>query len=454
MTRIVALAICALCAVSCADHRAAVAAALHQRLEADARKATLTRNLCARTGDPACAKRANEIWKDLTAFYDARGGEPVWVNGSRPGSAATIAIAALSRASEHGLDPERYGASSLKAEVANVKSADQLAEFESKLTAALLALGRDVAVGVAGPAPSGVGDRRRSPPDIAANLGSVVDEGDVTLWPDDVRPKHPQYAALQAALARDPASTDRPVIALNLERWRWMPDVADDYVLVNVPSFHMWVYESGRPALDSKVIVGRLGDETPIFSADMTTVVFSPYWNIPESIAEGETVPSIVKNPAYLAKSRIDVLRRTSNGVERVDPESVDWNDPAETSTISLRQRPGPGNALGNVKFLLPNKNNVYLHDTPTLKLFERNGRAFSHGCIRVHEPMELAQYLLRDDPKWTPDAIKKAMHSGDEQGVQLKSPLPVHIVYFTAWAEPDGTVKRLLDVYSLDRRR
>jgi L,D-transpeptidase YcbB len=185
----------------------------------------------------------------------------------------------------------------------------------------------------------------------------------------------------------------------------------------------------------------------------MTTVIFSPYWNIPESIAEGETVPSIMKNPEYLAKNKIEVLRRTDAGVERVDPASVDWNDASETSSLSLRQRPGPGNALGNIKFLLPNRHNVYLHDTPSHSLFNKTGRALSHGCVRVQQPVELAQYILRDEPKWTDEAIRIAMNSGDEQGVKLKRPLPVHIVYFTAWAEPDGQVALLKDVYSRDRR-
>jgi murein L,D-transpeptidase YcbB/YkuD len=157
-------------------------------------------------------------------------------------------------------------------------------------------------------------------------------------------------------------------------------DFGARYVLVNVPSFHLWVIEGQRPVIDSKVIVGRIGDETPLFSAPMTNIIFSPYWNIPESIAEGETVPSIVKNPAYLAKNNIEVLKRTGGTVTRVDPASVDWSDASETSEISLRQRPGPGNALGNIKFLLPNKNNVYLHDTPTHNLFAKDGRALSHG--------------------------------------------------------------------------
>jgi len=468
-------------AVSCAEkNRALVVTAVGRAMSDDARQKALTERLCGTRQVAACTARSNDVWTDVRAFYQNRGGEPAWVNGRKPGKAAAVALSAFNRAAEHGLDAEKYGASSLKAEVARLgdlssaseKAAEELANFETDLTAALLALGRDVAIGRPGPPPAGVGDRKRTPPDIAARLASVIDEGDFTAWPDDVRPAHPQYAALQEALAKTIAPATEPAVtppsappatstprdqaralAINLERWRWMPDdFGARYVLVNVPSFHLWVIEGQRPVIDSKVIVGKIGDETPIFSAGMTNVIFSPYWNIPESIAEGETVPSIVKNPAYLAKNNIEVLKRSGGTVTRVDPASIDWSDASETSEISLRQRPGPGNALGNIKFLLPNRNNVYLHDTPTHNLFSKDGRALSHGCVRVHEPVELAQYVLADEPKWTEEAIRKAMNSGDEQSVKLKAPLPVHIVYFTVWAAPDGSLEFLKDVYGRDR--
>jgi murein L,D-transpeptidase YcbB/YkuD len=473
LTTLVVAMVVTLGAMSCAEkNRALVVTAVDRAITDDARKKAFTERSCGARAVAACPKRADDVWADVRAFYQQREGEPVWVNGRKPGSAATIAVAAFNRAAEHGLDAEKYGASLLKNELtrlgdvssASEAAAAELANFETDLTAALLALGRDVAIGRPGPPPAGVGDRKRTPPDFAARLAAVIDEGDFTAWPDDVRPVHAQYAAIQTALAAaagapaegaaappDPARAR--VLALNLERWRRMPDdLGARYVLVNVPSFHLWVFEGARPVLDSKVIVGKLGDETPIFSADMVNVIFSPYWNIPESIAEGETVPSIIRNPAYLAKNNIEVLRRSGGTVEKVDPSSVDWNNASETSEISLRQRPGPGNALGNIKFLLPNRHNVYLHDTPTHNLFNKDGRALSHGCVRVHQPVELAKYVLAGDSKWTEEAIRKAMNSGDEQAVKLNAPLPVHIVYFTVWAAPDGSVEFLKDVYGRDR--
>jgi murein L,D-transpeptidase YcbB/YkuD len=496
-------------AASCASRsQAGVTAELQQALSAGAAGSAPHLKLCPPRASTACAQRLKDVWTDVRSFYEKRSGEPVWVTGSAPGSAAAIALGAFARAAEHGLDAEAYGATALRTEAARLREAPQtdatateLARFESGLTAGLLALGRDVALGRPGGPPAGVGaERRRKAPDIATRFAAVIDEGDFSAWPDDVRPVHPQYAALQKALGAlqaksntpstapappavprsEPASPSRNpaglvqatgqaggrsgaravtvtnqtrLLALNLERWRWMPDdFGDRHVIVNVPQYHLYVREAGRTALGSRVIVGKLGDETPLFSADMTHVVLSPYWNIPESIAEGETVPSIVRNPAFLAKNNIEVLRRSDGGVERVDPASVNWNNPAETSELSLRQRPGPGNALGHIKFMFPNRYSVYLHDTPTDNLFDRAGRAFSHGCVRVAEPVALAKYVLADDPKWDEPAIEKAMHSGQEQSVKLKRSLPVHIVYFTAWADDAGNVSFLDDVYGRDR--
>ena len=386
----------------------------------------------------------------VRAFYFTRGGEPVWVNGKEPTSAATVALGAFARAREHGFDPEKYGATTLRARAEKLRNTSpngaapgDLAKFDFDLTKSLLALGRDVAAGRE---------------DVVASLAAVIDEGDFSAWPDDVRPPHPQYAALQQVLSTMTAAgtTADPnrvrLIRLNMERWRQQPDPGARYVLVNIPQYHLFVFENDRAVFDSKVIVGKPGDETPVFSADMIQVVLSPYWNIPESIAEGETVPSIVKNPSYLTRNGIEVLRRTESGTERVDPSSVDWNNPSETSALSLRQRPGPGNALGHIKFLLPNRHSVYLHDTPTDNLFARAGRAFSHGCVRVEQPVALAKYVLQDQPEWTEEAIKKAMVSGVEKSVKLTRPLPVHIVYVTVWVDDAGTPQFLQDVYHRDK--
>jgi murein L,D-transpeptidase YcbB/YkuD len=180
-------------------------------------------------------------------------------------------------------------------------------------------------------------------------------------------------------------------------------------------------------------------------------VVFSPYWNIPDSIVEGETAPAVARDPAYLAKNNIEILDTGKGGATPVDFASVNWDDPAQLKHLAFRQRPGASNALGHVKFLFPNEFDVYLHDTPADALFARPGRAFSHGCVRVEEPEALAKYVLRGDPDWDDAKILEAMNAGVEKSVKLQEKIPVHIVYFTAWVDENGGLHFQPDVYHYD---
>ena len=394
---------------------------------------------------------------DVRAFYKLQSDQAIWVD-DKVTAAVTEALAALKRASQHGLDPERYHTAALEERAATLEaakapgaSATDLVKFEIDVTSALLALGRDVARGQSGPkAP----ESARAPIEVGAKLAEALETGELGAWPDRVRPVHPQYAALQKLLAAGGQPPDRVrQIANAMNGWRLLPDdLGARHIIVNIPQFHLFVRDGGKTVVDTKVVVGKEGDETPVFSADMTSVILSPYWNIPESIATGETIPSIIKDPAYLAKNNLEVLRRSGGTTERVDPESVDWSKPEDIEALSIRQKPGPGNALGHVKFMLPNKYAVYLHDTPAHTLFDRRGRAFSHGCVRLEEPLELAKYVIGEDPAWTEAAIRQAMYAGVEREVKLKRPLPVHIVYFTAWVDDAGTPQFFEDVYGRHR--
>lgn len=245
-------------------------------------------------------------------------------------------------------------------------------------------------------------------------------------------------------------------VAINLERWRWAPaDFGTRHILVNIPAYRLFARENGQSVMTMRVVVGKAAASlrTPVFSAPMTSVIFSPYWNIPDTIAAGETAPAVVKDPAYLAKNNIDILRITTSGAEPVDPSSVDWKNPAAIRELAFRQRPGAQNALGHVKFLLENPFNIYLHDTPADNLFARAGRALSHGCIRLEEPEALAKYVLRDFPEWDDEEIRAAEHAGVEKPVKLKEPIPVHIVYFTAWVDEGGGLNLYPDVYRYDKK-
>jgi murein L,D-transpeptidase YcbB/YkuD len=238
-------------------------------------------------------------------------------------------------------------------------------------------------------------------------------------------------------------------ILLNLERWRWLPRLLGArHVRVNVPAYRLDVVEYGRIAMTMRVVVGKPDNPTPIFSDRMTHLIFSPYWNVPERIAREETMPQIARDPAYLERNNMEVV---STSGEVLDPETVDWTSEDE---FRIRQRPGAANALGYVKFMFPNEFNVYLHDTPADRLFALDERGFSHGCVRVERPVELARYVLRNRTEWTPTRIQEAMHAGVERTVNLEEPIPVHIVYGTAWVDEVGVTNFREDVYGHDRRQ
>jgi len=243
------------------------------------------------------------------------------------------------------------------------------------------------------------------------------------------------------------------LIELNLERWRWLPqDLGQRHLLVNVPGFRLHVSDSGEEVLAMRVIVGRVVRRTPVFSDVMRYLVFSPSWEVPPTILRQDKLPEIRRNPAYPVQQNMRVFQLGGGSWSEVDPGAVDWAR-ATASTIRLRQRPGPDNALGLVKFMFPNRFNIYLHDTPSRELFARSQRDFSSGCIRVERPAALATYLLRDDPAWTPEAVAAAMESGLERTVTLPRPIPVHIQYWTAFVGTDGAVEFRADIYGRDVR-
>jgi murein L,D-transpeptidase YcbB/YkuD len=238
-------------------------------------------------------------------------------------------------------------------------------------------------------------------------------------------------------------------IELNLERWRWLPEsFGERHIVVNVPTFTLVAVENGKPALTMRVVAGEQENPTPIFSDQMTTVVFSPYWNIPDTIARKETIPAVLRDPDYLRKNDLELVR----GSEVVHPGSVDWTD--DDPDFRIRQRPGARNSLGQVKFMFPNQFDVYLHDTPADRLFNEPQRSFSHGCVRVERPRALAQWVLAGQEEWTAEKIDAAMRSGQERHVAIERKVPVYIVYQTAWVDGDGTVQFANDLYGHDARQ
>ena len=238
-------------------------------------------------------------------------------------------------------------------------------------------------------------------------------------------------------------------IVANMEMWRWMPeDLGDVHVVVNVPEFRLRIVNAGKTTHTTKVIVGKVRYQTPIFSDEMEHVVVNPYWNVPYSIAKNEMLSSIRANPmGYLQSRGYEVLY---NG-RRIHPASIYW-DTETVKRVHIRQRPGAGNALGRVKFLFPNKHAVYLHDTPSRSLFKKDQRAFSHGCIRVNHPLKFADALLTADKTVSGKQIRNLLGK-KERWVNLDRHIPVHISYFTTWVDGSGTLRTARDIYGHEKK-
>ncbi|SHK70033.1 L,D-transpeptidase family protein [Hymenobacter psychrotolerans] len=244
-------------------------------------------------------------------------------------------------------------------------------------------------------------------------------------------------------------------LILNMERWRWIPKRFEpNYLLVNIPDYKLHMIENNKEVFDMRVIVGKALNATPVFSDKMEYVVLAPYWNVPFSIIDKELRPKLAADPhGTLDRLDMEVVKGSGSKATPVDPGSINWASltPA-TWKYTLRRRPGPKNDLGDVKFIFPNSNDVYLHDTPNDQLFSQAKRGFSHGCVRVEEPLKLAEYLLRNKPGWDMAKIEETIAAGEEKYVSLKEHLPVYLVYFTAWVDQSGNVHFRDDIYGHDK--
>ena len=239
-------------------------------------------------------------------------------------------------------------------------------------------------------------------------------------------------------------------LELSLERMRWLPDLSGGpFIAVNLPSFRLWAFKevNAPPVLATHVIVGKsaVRMQTPLFTGTLRYIEFNPYWNVPPSILRAEIVPALLRDPEYLVKNDMEVV---GAGAQHVNPATL---AALRAGSLRVRQRPGPRNALGAIKFALPNAMNIYLHSTPARELFARSRRDFSHGCIRVEDTVALANFVLKDQAGWTSEAVAAAMAPGANRTVQLKSSMPVVIFYTTAIVGQDGRPLFPDDVYRLD---
>ncbi|MCG7394369.1 L,D-transpeptidase family protein [Microvirga sp. ACRRW] len=447
----------------------------------------------------------------LTAFYAQAERPLAWSQDGAFTSAAMGAVARIKAADEDGLDPTDYPLPDLK--LRKEASPAQWAEADLKFSAAVIRYARDARGGRIEPSRlSALATPKLAIPEADEVLKKVAFAKDANAALSSYNPPHAGYRALKERLAELRAShpsqpsvrvpkgpalrvgmkdprvplirarfnlkdddkhtiyderlasavaafqkekglptngvlTAQTVAALsgpslaqreaeliaNMERWRWLPeDLGERHILVNVPEFRLQLSEDGKVTHETRVIVGKEQSQTPIFSEDMKYLVVNPSWTIPPSIMKKEILPALANDPDYAAKKGYRIIRRGNS--------------------ISVQQPPGERNALGFVKFMFPNQHAVYLHDTPNRNLFSATRRAFSHGCVRVDKPFELAEAVMGEGAKWDEKRLKSLIGKG-ERTVHLPKPLPVHLAYFTVAVDEKGSLKSFPDLYGLDQK-
>jgi murein L,D-transpeptidase YcbB/YkuD len=241
-------------------------------------------------------------------------------------------------------------------------------------------------------------------------------------------------------------------IRVNLERARWvLRNVTDDFVVVNIAGFRVWLVRNGEPVWTTRAQVGKQYRMTPVFASKMKYLVFNPTWTVPPGILSKDILPKLKSDPGYLETKHLRVIDGQGG---TVDPGTIDFSSyTSRTFPYQLRQDPGPWNALGQVKFIFPNPHFVFLHDTPSKSLFERRDRSFSSGCIRTENPLELAELLLDDPERWSRKTIQEVLDGKSSRTVFLKEPMPVLLLYWTVIVSKEGEVLFLRDVYGRDDR-
>ncbi|MBX3511001.1 MAG: L,D-transpeptidase family protein [Hyphomonadaceae bacterium] len=370
--------------------------------------------------------------------------------------------AATQVAAAHGLPTESEALALIdRLEPLSLRDGDMARRLDAAADALFARLASNFAIGAVDPVQTDPDWRiaRPPPPDAIALRRAVMEGGDVSDTLSALLPNAPDYAILAAELARVQAEPDGAVDAgglskqarvdrlrASLERWRWLPrGMPPRRIDVLVPLFELRMRD-GETSTRHAVIVGARRTQSPSFAAAIETITLNPTWTPPSSIVHGELLPRFRRNPNAAAAEDFDVI---DDSGRIIDPADVDWR--ARPFPYTLRQRAGPGNALGRLRFDLPNPYAVFLHDTPSRGLFERDDRALSHGCIRVSEPVRLAANVL-GDPMWDEPALDTAIEGGATQVITLGVPLPIYVLYLTAAPEQEGAVRYGEDIYDRDR--
>lgn len=422
--------------------------------------------ILARLADASTFKgAAREDREALAAFYTEHPDALLWTAADGPNAKAKRAISELQAAANYGLSGKDSYAVATPASFAGV---DAQAEHEVSLSLALMTYARHARGGRIDPTQLSkmidMKPRPFAPKSVIASLAGAEDPAAVMR---EFHPQHEGFKRLQAALAtaheRGAPSGDIQRIEVNLERWRWLPDdLGAFHVVNNIPEQLTRVFDNGKVVLTEKIVVGKTNSPTPVMSADMQFVIFHPSWGVPSGIKSNELGPMLKRasernqeffgggDNASRALGRHQ-LKVSLNGRD-VNPDSIDWSR-VDVRQFHFTQPPSAQNVLGVVKFRFPNKYDVYMHDTTERNLFGAGLRAFSHGCMRVQNPIRLAEAILGHDKGWSSDKVRSFVPGGRTADITLEKPVPVHLVYFTASVDDAGALHTHGDLYGMDSR-
>jgi len=412
-----------------------------------------------RLEDPALRKGAHaDDLAAVEAFYANHSGPALWVTSAGLDPKAQAIVGALAKADDWGLDARVF---SVPPADYQPSMAEDQAAAEIAVSLAVLKYARQARGGRANPsALSELIDQTAPLRDPATVLTEIAASDTPDTYLTGLQPKHQQFEYLRQALLKaradgeaDPKQIRK--ILINMERWRWMPeDLGSFYVWLNTPEFMMYVVKDGKAIHSEKIVVGQLVYATPVFSADMKTIVFNPEWTVPPTIVRENLLPKLRGGGGGWFSSNTAILKQHGLKVrykgKEVDPSKIDWKT-VNMGAIAFTQAPGPTNVLGKVKFIYPNKHIVYMHDTIKRDLLKKTVRAEGHNCPRVDNPGTVAAVLLAEDKGWPKAKVDQLMDKGYDASVSLDHHIPVHTTYFTAVADADGKVKTYADIYKLD---
>jgi len=429
-----------------------------QTVETPAAATPVVASIRTKLADPALRKDASsEDLAALEAFYNARG-EAVWMTDMGFSSEAQAAMDEMLKADDWGLSSAAFD---LPSAGDLPDSVDKQALGEIKLDLAILKYARYARGGRTDPDKLKNVDMTPTFRDPKTVLIEIADAPEPDVYLQSLHPKHEQFQRLHQALLKARAESEAGAkprnmqrIVVNMERWRWMPEnLGALYVQINIPEFMVYVVKNGKTIQTEKVVVGKPVYATPIFSADLKSIVFNPEWTVPSTIIREDLLPKLRGGGGFFGRGssflRQHELNVNYNG-KRVDPGSIDWNR-VNMGAISFTQAPGPKNVLGKVKFLYPNRHSVYMHDTIKRNLLDLTVRAEGHHCPRVANPGKVAATILAEDKGMPQAEIDKLLASGYNSAVALNTRVPVHTTYFTAAVDGEGKVQNFTDVYSLD---